>query len=395
MSDCEEGEDRARLRRSANATNPQSVNSTTPLLSDENVNETSLQEEGDLGINQEHEATDGVDVDSHSGSAHPDQSSYRRLASLFLSPLMDEKGNPLSIVMGLFSIALCGTIIGSVMPKAKEFHSVAYSYLSSCLGYTYFFAWSISFYPQAITNYRRKTTQGLSVEFSSLNVLGFACYSAYNVVLFFSSEVQELYKHRYNSEQIPVQSNDVAFVLHALLLSSITLYQILHYDGMARARQMSKTILTMMGLIMAVAVGGAVLVVGGFWGVNWLDYIYALSLCKIVVTLVKYMPQVYLNWKRKSTAGWSIWQILLDLTGGFLSNLQLVLDCAALSDFSGITGNVAKLILGQASIFFDVIFCLQHYVLYPSSPPRSIDTPVQEDSSQEITSPFVEGDALT
>ena len=55
------------------------------------------------------------------------------------------------------------------------------------------------------------------------------------------------------------------------------------------------------------------------------------------------------------------------MTGGLLSNLQLVLDCVALDDFSGLTGNIPKLLLGQASIVFDVIFCFQHYVLYPET----------------------------
>jgi cystinosin len=96
-----------------------------------------------------------------------------------------------------------------------------------------------------------------------------------------------------------------------------------------------------------------------------LDYLYLLSYMKILVTLIKYMPQVLLNFRRKSTAGWSIWQILLDFTGGVLSDAQLFLDCWHLRDWSGVTGNLAKFFLGAVSIVFDIIFMLQHYVLYP------------------------------
>ena len=102
---------------------------------------------------------------------------------------------------------------------------------------------------------------------------------------------------------------------------------------------------------------------------NTLDYLYLLSYMKMAVTLVKYVPQVVLNARRQSTAGWSVWQILLDFGGGLLSDAQLVLDCWNLRDWSGLTGNLAKLFLGSVSIVFDVIFLLQHYVLYP--PPRS------------------------
>jgi cystinosin len=89
-----------------------------------------------------------------------------------------------------------------------------------------------------------------------------------------------------------------------------------------------------------------------------------LSFIKILISLIKYIPQVILNIRRKSTIGWSIWNVLLDFTGGILSDLQLVLDCADLGDWTGITGNLAKFGLGFVSVTFDLIFMLQHYVLY-------------------------------
>jgi cystinosin len=76
------------------------------------------------------------------------------------------------------------------------------------------------------------------------------------------------------------------------------------------------------------------------------------------------MPQVHVNYVRKSTVGWSIWQILLDLTGGVLSIAQLLIDSSLQNDWSGLTGNPVKLGLGNVSIVFDVIFMLQHYVFY-------------------------------
>lgn len=48
--------------------------------------------------------------------------------------------------------------------------------------------------------------------------------------------------------------------------------------------------------------------------------------------------------------------------------LQLVLDSSLQSDWSGITGNPVKLLLGNVTIFFDAIFCIQHYVLYRDTP---------------------------
>ena len=76
------------------------------------------------------------------------------------------------------------------------------------------------------------------------------------------------------------------------------------------------------------------------------------------------MPQVWMNYQRQSTFGWSIGQILLDFSGGVLSILQLLIDASLQSDWSGVTGNPVKLGLGNLSIFFDLIFITQHFYLY-------------------------------
>lgn len=85
---------------------------------------------------------------------------------------------------------------------------------------------------------------------------------------------------------------------------------------------------------------------------------------KLICTFFKYIPQVVVNFNRKSTVGWSIEQILFDITGGVLSLIQLVIDASFQGDWSGITGNPLKLGLSNISIVFDVIFIVQHFVLY-------------------------------
>lgn len=80
--------------------------------------------------------------------------------------------------------------------------------------------------------------------------------------------------------------------------------------------------------------------------------------------MVKYIPQVWANYQRKSTTGWSIHQILLDVIGSVLSIAQLVIDSSLQSDWSGIKGNPIKLGLGNISLIFDIVFMVQHYILY-------------------------------
>jgi cystinosin len=96
------------------------------------------------------------------------------------------------------------------------------------------------------------------------------------------------------------------------------------------------------------------------------NQIYTFSYVKLVVTIVKYIPQAWVNYKRKSTVGWDIKQILFDLAGGILSILQLVIDSSFQNDWSGITGNPVKFGLGNITILFDLILIVQHYCLYPN-----------------------------
>ena len=49
---------------------------------------------------------------------------------------------------------------------------------------------------------------------------------------------------------------------------------------------------------------------------------------QIVVTLIKYIPQVYLNYK-SVLVGWTIHNVLLDFTGGVCSVVQLFIDAGS------------------------------------------------------------------
>lgn len=59
---------------------------------------------------------------------------------------------------------------------------------------------------------------------------------------------------------------------------------------------------------------------------HWLDFLNVCGYIKLAITLIKYIPQAVMNYRRKSTVGWSIGNILLDFTGGTLSMLQMILN---------------------------------------------------------------------
>ncbi|KAG0281031.1 hypothetical protein BGZ95_007231 [Linnemannia exigua] len=235
-------------------------------------------------------------------------------------------------------------------------------FLSYLIGWAYFIAWSASFYPQAILNWRRKTVQGLSMDFVHLNVVGFLCYSIFNLAFFFSSEIQEEYKRRNDGQENLVRANDVFFAAHALILSTFTLVQTWVYkrDEGQRVSGFAWAFLLSSGVSVVILVGRAL----QGKGYEWIDILYFLSYIKLIISFIKYCPQVYINWAAKSTVGWSIHNILLDFTGGVLSIGQLVLDAYISDDWSGISGDPVKFGLGFLSIAFDLVFITQHYVLY-------------------------------
>jgi cystinosin len=316
------------------------------------------------------------------------QISWKSCLALLCSPLTDDRGHAKSLVAGLCSVVTVGALLGLLLPSNAALPQPWQS-ASACIGYIYFGAWSISFYPQALTNMRRQSTAGVSVDFLLLNVLGFACYSAYNVALFTSPSLRQAYRDRHDGVDIPVASNDVAFCLHALVLSMVTLGQAIYYDGLAalghRLRP-SMLYLVCILLLWICLVGPALVFYSNLW--HWLDYLYMLSFIKVIISLVKYVPQVLLNRRRQSTAGWSIWQIVLDATGGFLSDVQLVGDTIATTPSTWMwtlwTGNPAKLALGSLSLAFDVIFMLQHYVWYANAERAALSDDDEDDEGENV-----------
>lgn len=236
--------------------------------------------------------------------------------------------------------------------------------LSATLGWLYFAFWSISFYPQLISNYRRRSVTGLSVDFVIASFYGFLCYSIFNISMYFSPSVRMEYRLRNGGQDNLVAINDVIFAVHATIITFIFSFQVLMYRKPNEGPSTLGVILAV--LLTFLIVTGACLT---FWRmIEMLDYLYALSYIKLLLTVVKYIPQAWLNWVRRSTTGWSITNVMLDFLGGFFSIAQLFLDAFMSGhNMDGIKGYLTKFFLGVISIFFDIIFILQHYIWFPDS----------------------------
>lgn len=244
-----------------------------------------------------------------------------------------------------------------VDPAAKQVWGI----VSYVIGWIYLLAWSVSFYPQTFLNWHRKSVQGLSIDFLYYNAWGFFCYSVFNIAFFFSKDIQDEYKRRNGDNENLVRANDVLFSAHAFAITLFTIYQSLIYK-----RDDTQRISPAAGAFILTTVVGvaAIIVAVEMKQAMWIDVLYFMAWIKLAISVIKYLPQVWLNYKRQSTVGWSIHNILLDFTGGVLSTTQLLLDAWILGDWSGVTGDPVKFGLGFIAITFDIIFMIQHYILY-------------------------------
>ncbi|XP_045842301.1 cystinosin isoform X5 [Meles meles] len=211
--------------------------------------------------------------------------------------------------VGQVTVYLHGNHSNQTGPRIRflVIHSDIVSTINQVIGWIYFVAWSISFYPQVITNWRRKSVIGLSFDFVALNLTGFVAYSVFNIGLLWVPSIKEQFFLKYPNGVNPVDSNDVFFSLHAVALTLVVMVQCFLYEA-------------------------------------------------------------YMNFYYKSTEGWSIGNVLLDFTGGSFSLLQMFLQSYNNDQWTLIFGDPTKFGLGIFSIFFDVVFFIQHFCLYRNKP---------------------------
>ncbi|KAJ1347024.1 hypothetical protein KIN20_001962 [Parelaphostrongylus tenuis] len=254
----------------------------------------------------------------------------------------------------------CSISFNDVFVRVTVIKSHVINFLTTAVGWIYFSAWSLSFYPQIYLNFKRKSVTGLNFDFLLLNIIGFSFYSMYNLFMYCDPYVQAEYQTEHPRSPIPVLMNDVIFALHALTACVVTAAQCFFYER--ENQTVSKTCIALSSVLILFAACSALASLFKF--ISVLQLVMCFSYVKMVVTLSKYFPQMFFNFRRKSTVGWSIGNILLDFTGGFMDILQMILQCVNVSNWVAFYGNPVKFGLGLVSICFDIIFIIQHYVLY-------------------------------
>ncbi|XP_054786930.1 cystinosin homolog [Prosopis cineraria] len=203
------------------------------------------------------------------------------------------------------------------------------------LGWFILALWSISLYPQVIVNFRRKSVVGLSSDFVVFNLATQILYLVCNVAMFFSPEIKKQYTDEYGHHKMIVAvTSHVAFSIHAVVLTTITLFQTAIYE--CGDQKVSKRAINILPLA---------------WS---------------AITFSFFIAMLENQW---------VWffSIFNDLASSQISDSKKQL-----------REEIDNYIFSLVIVTFDVIFMIQHFVLYA---PRDDN----EDSNSE-TPPFADAD---
>lgn len=170
-------------------------------------------------------------------------------------------------------------------------HHLLWSSVSHIIGWGYTLIWTLSFWPQAILIWKRKSVAGVSLDFLSLNFFGFFCYTIFNLAFLLSSKVQQQYRNAHNGQENLVRWNDAAFAIHAFFMATWQFISMFLFKN-APGQHIYRWAKSFLAILVAIQVASlAVCLIGGGDDdsiIRWYDFVNICSYLKLVITLVKY-----------------------------------------------------------------------------------------------------------
>ncbi|KAL6587430.1 hypothetical protein OROMI_000408 [Orobanche minor] len=234
-----------------------------------------------------------------------------------------------------------------------------------------------------------KSVVGLNFDFLMLNLTKHSSYLIYNASLFFSSTVRRQYHERFGfNELIPVAANDVAFSMHAVLLTAFTLFQVAIYDnvGTRKSLEFPSESFLLPGYsqqFVCVSLYPNILGCGWYPSASKIQY-----------------PGGYDDHQIHSSGGFESLRVryvgveLLCESSCLRTRLdsnRLVKDRARAhldqNSWVNFYGNIGKTMISLVSIFFDILFIIQHYVLYRHKKDDSPSDPLAVSKEQLLQIP--------
>lgn len=198
-------------------------------------------------------------------------------------------------------------------------------------------------------NYRTKSSDAILLDSIALNIVGYWSYFATIYLQLFNGKVIKDYEKVYNTKPILLMI-DFLYASHCLICIIVTFCQVIYYrvlklksyhekgpskDHFSFSTDFHYVAVILRKLNRSTKFLILVLVCflcGCFYqafvseSLPLLHLTKILTLVKLFVNCIKYVPQLLLNYKKKSVEGYPFVSVYLDLAGGTMSLCQIILD---------------------------------------------------------------------
>ncbi|KAK4875901.1 hypothetical protein RN001_012323 [Aquatica leii] len=230
--------------------------------------------------------------------------------------------------------------------------------ISRILFWAYIILLTIAFYSQIVLNYKRKSVIGLSFDAILFFVVEHATFFIFYFGLNYLSSNQDDQFKAFPSYFLMLKQGSMIYNINGLVVISIITVQCFLYEsGNQKVSVYAKTVFTLILLFALFFMAWR-----GFRLTKWLNRVY--SFLVIIVSAFKFFPQIFLNYKRKSTKGLSMVFVNFKLLGGILILLQLMLDSFNFGDWSLIFKIPIMIAVAIINITLSVFILIQRYYLY-------------------------------
>lgn len=246
--------------------------------------------------------------------------------------------------------------------------------LEQLLGWCYVIAWSISVYPSVWNNWKLKSTQAVSVDFVMLNTFGYSCLIWSLLLQLYCWQDTVAKEDGAQALARPKVSHfDFWYCLHGVVMNLVLCSQVMcgatiwrfHAEQRRMKPVYRKTLLAAITLWLLATLRFFNSIKSNGWdNAVTLAYCNKLILLKILMSLIKYIPQVKHNYERKSMRGFPIEAVLCDLIGGICSIWQLALQLSADQGFTAaiFIANFGKIGIALVTLFFNFVYISQWIV---------------------------------
>lgn len=151
--------------------------------------------------------------------------------------------------------------------------------VADVVGWGYFVAWTVSFFPQMYENCRRKSVVGLSLDMMAYFMLSYMTYGIYNTVVFFDSDIKrQILGH--SNQSNPVKLVDFIFTAFAFLCQVTICVQCVVFDRGSQTVHISTKLVCFL-VLLALAIMS---VVAYFKYLTWLFVLEYCGYVKMVVS---------------------------------------------------------------------------------------------------------------